>query len=172
MTSTLGSAPSTLPQANESCWCGSGRKYKRCHKKSEGRILQGLITPMREVPANIARPPYADTGEYEAWDEGRVKSPEIIERMRASGKLAGEVLKMAGDMVKPGVTTETIDIAVHQAFIDGGTDSDSTDRLDAGSVELHAIDRAKINATTAAASVGGAFGSTGIAVTIGISNSV
>ncbi len=120
MTSTLGSAPSTLPQANESCWCGSGRKYKRCHKKSEGRILQGLITPMREVPANIARPPYADTGEYEAWDEGRVKSPEIIERMRASGKLAGEVLKMAGDMVKPGVTTETIDIAVHQAFIDGG----------------------------------------------------
>jgi methionyl aminopeptidase len=120
MTSTLGTAPTTLPQANEPCWCGSGRKYKRCHKKSEGRVLQGVVTPMREVPDHIARPPYADTGEYQAWDEGRVKSPEIIERMRASGKLAGEVLAMAGEMVAPGVTTEEIDIAVHDAFVAAG----------------------------------------------------
>ena len=120
MTSTLGTAPTTLPQANEPCWCGSGRKYKRCHKKSEGRVLQGTVTPMRAVPDHIARPPYADTGEYEAWDEGRIKSPDIIERMRASGKLAGEVLAMAGEMVAPGVTTEEIDIAVHEAFVAAG----------------------------------------------------
>ena len=114
------SAPATLPQANEPCWCGSGRKYKRCHKKSEGRVLQGLVTPMRSVPAEIPAPPYAETGEYTPWDEGRIKTPEIIEAMRASGKLAGQVLKMAGDMVVPGVTTEEIDIAVHEAFVAAG----------------------------------------------------
>jgi methionyl aminopeptidase len=120
MKSTLGTAPITPPQANEPCWCASGRKYKRCHKKSEGRVLQGTITPMRSVPDHIARPPYADTGEYEAWDEGRIKSPDIIERMRASGKLAGEVLAMAGKMVVPGITTEEIDVAVHEAFVAAG----------------------------------------------------
>ena len=24
-------APAVLPNANDTCWCGSGRKYKRCH---------------------------------------------------------------------------------------------------------------------------------------------
>jgi methionyl aminopeptidase len=113
-------APTTLPRANEPCWCGSGRKYKRCHKKAEGRVLPGFVTPMRSVPADIARPPYAETGEYEPWDEGRIKSPEIIERMRHSGKVAAEVLARAGEMVAPGVTTEEIDIRVHEMFVERG----------------------------------------------------
>ncbi|MEY2522936.1 MAG: methionyl aminopeptidase, partial [Ilumatobacteraceae bacterium] len=37
--------PSTLPQANDACWCGSGRKYKRCHKPLEGRVMQGVVSP-------------------------------------------------------------------------------------------------------------------------------
>jgi methionyl aminopeptidase len=119
MTVTM-TPPETLPSANEACWCGSGRKYKRCHKKTEGRILPGYVSPMREVPADIARPPYADTGEYEPWDEGRVKSPEIIERMRHAGRVAAEVLALAGEMVAPGVTTEEIDIRVHELFVERG----------------------------------------------------
>ena len=74
-------APAVPPKANDACWCGSGRKYKRCHKKLEGRVLQGEVSPMRPVPDHIARPPYAATGEYQPWDEGRIKSPEIIEAM-------------------------------------------------------------------------------------------
>jgi methionyl aminopeptidase len=117
MTVTM-TPPETLPSANEACWCGSGRKYKRCHKKTEGRILPGYVSPMREVPADIPRPPYAATGEYEPWDEGRIKSPEIIERMRHAGKVAAEVLALAGEMVAPGVTTEEIDIRVHELFVE------------------------------------------------------
>lgn len=117
---SIATAPAVIPQANEACWCGSGRKYKRCHKKLEGRVLQGEVTPMRPVPDHIARPPYADTGEYEAWDEGRIKSPAIIEAMRASGKVASTVLREAGAMVAPGVTTEEIDIFVHERFIELG----------------------------------------------------
>ena len=61
--------PAALPQANDLCWCGSGRKYKRCHRKIEGRVLPGEVSPMREVPAEIGRPPYAETGDVVPWDE-------------------------------------------------------------------------------------------------------
>ena len=43
-----------------------------------------------------------------------------VERMRASGKLASEVLAMAGAMIAPGVTTEAIDKAVHDMVIARG----------------------------------------------------
>ncbi len=114
-------APATLPKANDACWCGSGRKYKRCHKKSEGRVLPGAVTPMRSVPSHIPHPPYAETGEYEPWKEDRIKSPEVIERMRHSGKIAGEVLRLAGEKVAPGVTTEEIDEYIHELFVERDT---------------------------------------------------
>ena len=112
--------PALLPQANESCWCGSGRKYKRCHKPLEGRVLQGVISPMRSVPDHIVRPPYAATGRVDRWAEERVKSPEIIERMRHAGAVAAEVLRLAGAMVRPGMTTDEIDDFVHEATIERG----------------------------------------------------
>lgn len=43
-----------------------------------------------------------------------------IEKMRAAGKLAAAVLEMAGSLVKPGVTTDAIDRAVHQMIIEAG----------------------------------------------------
>ena len=107
-----------LPQANEPCWCGSGRKYKRCHKPLEGRVLQGVISPMLTVPASIGRPSYADTGVVNRWNESRVKTPEIIERMRHAGIVAAEVLRLAGEMVRPGITTDEIDQYVHQLCIE------------------------------------------------------
>ncbi|HUF97678.1 MAG TPA: type I methionyl aminopeptidase [Ilumatobacter sp.] len=110
--------PNVLPQANEPCWCGSGRKYKRCHKSSEGRVLPGLISPMREVPAHIERPSYADTGRVEHWDEPRVKSPEVIERMRHACSVAAEILRLGGEFLRPGVTTDEVDAYVHQLYID------------------------------------------------------
>ncbi len=112
--------PAVLPQANEACWCGSGRKYKRCHKPLEGRVLPGVVSPMRPVPASIVRPPYADTGISTRRPEDRVKSPEIIERMRHAGVVAAEILRLAGEMVRPGITTEEIDIAVHEWTIERG----------------------------------------------------
>ncbi|MCX6520409.1 MAG: type I methionyl aminopeptidase [Actinobacteria bacterium] len=110
--------PDVLPQANEPCWCGSGRKYKRCHKPLEGRVLQGIVSPRLEVPAHIQRPPYADTGVVERWAEPRVKSPDVIERMRRAGVVAAEVLRLAGEMVQPGITTDAIDRYVHQLCIE------------------------------------------------------
>ena len=110
--------PAVLPQANDPCWCGSGRKYKRCHKRSEGRVLPGVVSPMRTVPAHIERPPYADTGDVESWDEPRVKSSDTIERMRVAGKLAAEILRLAGEAVRPGMTTDELDAYVHELYIE------------------------------------------------------
>ena len=115
---TVATPPAVLPQANDPCWCGSGRKYKRCHKRSEGRVLPGVVSPMRAVPAHILRPPYADTGEVTSWDEPRVKTSDTIERMRVSGRLAAEILRLAGEAVRPGITTEEIDEYVHQLCIE------------------------------------------------------
>ncbi|HEY5663352.1 MAG TPA: type I methionyl aminopeptidase [Ilumatobacter sp.] len=113
-------APSVLPQANDPCWCGSGRKYKRCHRRSEGRVLPGEISPMRTVPPGIERPCYADTGEPVRWDEPRIKPPEVIERMRHAGKVAAEILRLTGEFLQPGVTTDEVDEYCHGLYIERG----------------------------------------------------
>ena len=113
-----GNPPDVLPQANEPCWCGSGRRYKRCHRASEGRVLPGVISPMRTVPSHIARPSYADSGLVERWDEPTVKSDDIIERMRHAGRVASEVLRLSGEFLRPGITTDEVDEYTHNLFIE------------------------------------------------------
>jgi methionyl aminopeptidase len=113
-------APSVLPAANDPCWCGSGRKYKRCHKGFEGRVMPGELSPWRTVPAEIPRPSYAETGMVSRWNESRVKSPEIIEAMRIAGVAAAEILRLAAQRVAPGVTTDEIDSYVHELTIERG----------------------------------------------------
>lgn len=112
--------PQTLPAANDPCWCGSGRKYKRCHKGTEGRIQPGIISPMRYVPDSIVKPPYADTGVVPRYNESRIKELDVIERMRVAGDAAKEILRRAGEMVRPGITTDEIDIFVHDLCIEKG----------------------------------------------------
>jgi methionyl aminopeptidase len=115
-----GNPPEVLPQANDPCWCGSGRRYKRCHRASEGRVLPGVISPMRTVPAHIVRPSYADTGVVERWDEPVVKSDDVIERMRHAGRVAAEVLRLSGEFLRPGITTDEVDEYTHNLFIERG----------------------------------------------------
>ena len=57
----------------------------------------------------IGRPSYAETGDVVPWDEPRIKSPDVIERMRHAGSVAAEILRLAGEAVRPGVTTDEID---------------------------------------------------------------
>ena len=75
---------------------------------------------MRTVPDHIARPSYADTGEVERWDEPIVKSPEVIEAMRHAGRVASEVLRLAGEFLQPGITTDDVDAYAHDLFIERG----------------------------------------------------
>jgi methionyl aminopeptidase len=108
------------PRSNDPCWCGSGRKYKRCHQQSQDRVRPGTVSPRREVPPEIGRPDYAATGRPVRTDEPMVKDPEVIDRMRKAGRIAAEVLQATGAAVRPGITTDQIDAVCHDETIRRG----------------------------------------------------
>eukprot|EP00197_Chlamydomonas_leiostraca_P004669 CAMPEP_0202866282 /NCGR_PEP_ID=MMETSP1391-20130828/7302_1 /ASSEMBLY_ACC=CAM_ASM_000867 /TAXON_ID=1034604 /ORGANISM="Chlamydomonas leiostraca, Strain SAG 11-49" /LENGTH=300 /DNA_ID=CAMNT_0049546215 /DNA_START=136 /DNA_END=1038 /DNA_ORIENTATION=- len=82
-------------------------------------LKPGKIAPKMPVPAHIRKPPYADSGDFPPWDpNNQIHGEEGIKKMRASGNLAARVLEYAGTLIKPGVTTDEIDKAVHKMIID------------------------------------------------------
>lgn len=128
-----------LPKANfcsQDCFKAAWPTHKSVHAVAEARarfkpppfkytgpLRPHYVSPMRSVPAHIERPEYALTGR--AKEEEKVKnsskihinSPEEIAGIREACRIGREVLDIAAHMVKPGVTTEDIDIAVHEATI-------------------------------------------------------
>lgn len=65
------------------------------------RLRPGKVSPYRPVPAHISRPPYVNSRK----PPGIASEPEVhdekgIEGMRASGRLAAQVLQHAGTLVK------------------------------------------------------------------------
>ena len=123
--------PNSLPRPADACWCGSGNKYKKCHRDAdteflkaekkrlfETRVQPGNISPMRTVPAHIGRPDYAETGVPAGRASSRnVRTPEEIVRMRRAGKAAAQILRVAGEAIRPGITTDEIDAIVHELTI-------------------------------------------------------
>jgi methionyl aminopeptidase len=107
-------------RANDPCWCGSGRKFKRCHKASTDHIRPGRVSPARPVPADIPVPSYAETGTAVRRAESHVRPPEVVERMRRAGRAAAEVLQIVGAAVAPGVTTDELDALCHDQCIRRG----------------------------------------------------
>ncbi|ATB29347.1 type I methionyl aminopeptidase [Melittangium boletus] len=132
--STARVPPAVPPKPNDVCWCGSGTKYKKCHRGSdtvEARrrgpdapsrgIRPGLISPMRPVPAHIPRPDYAATGRPSRGPlPPEVKSPDVIARMRRACKAAAEVMNVTSTFLRPGITTDEIDAIAHEEYIKRG----------------------------------------------------
>jgi methionyl aminopeptidase len=120
--------------ANDVCWCGSGRRYKRCHRLADldpaaaaarasavHKVKPGRLSPPREVPAHIPRPDYAATGRpSRSRASGKPKTPEEIERMRRAGRAAAEVLQVVGAAVRPGITTDELDAIAHEECVKRG----------------------------------------------------
>jgi methionyl aminopeptidase len=83
-------------------------------------LLQpGRVSPLRQVPAHIARPEYVGR-RYPRTGEPDVKSPETIERMRVAGRIAAQALAEVGRQVAPGVTTDELDRIGHEFLIGQG----------------------------------------------------
>jgi methionyl aminopeptidase len=107
-------------KSNDPCWCGSGRKFKRCHKSASEGIRPGRVSPMRSVPPDIGRPHWADAGEVIRRPESAVQSADVIERMRKAGRIAAEILELVGAAVRPGITTEELDVLAHEEHVRRG----------------------------------------------------
>jgi methionyl aminopeptidase len=83
-------------------------------------IQPGTISPPREVPASIPRPPYVGRAAPDPYTGNDVQSSETIERMRIAGRLAAQAMHAAAAIIKSGVTTDDLDQVVHEFLIEHG----------------------------------------------------
>lgn len=132
-----------LLAANDTCHCGSGRKYKRCHRLADvdparaaaaqavkdaaalaalAHVRPGKLSPRREVPEHIGRPDYAldRKGRPGVRESGAPKDAETLAKMRLAGRAAAEVLAAVGAAIRPGITTDALDAIAHAECIARG----------------------------------------------------
>lgn len=90
---------------NDPCWCGSGKKYKNCHRKQDratGRSNRAIIGKTRR-PSRVI-----------------IKTEEQIAGIRRSGQLTKDILDMLEARIEPGVTTDDINHWVHEYTVARG----------------------------------------------------
>ena len=89
-------------ERNELCWCGSGKKYKKCHMPIEEKILlhaeRGEIVPDRKL----------------------LKTPHQIEMIRKSAALNTAVLDEVAKHIRIGMSTAEIDEIVYRFTTEHG----------------------------------------------------
>jgi len=83
-------------------------------------LVPGAISPVRHVPADIARPEYVGRPRPAPHDGPEVKDAETIERMRVAGRLAAQALEEVARHIAPGVTTDELDRVGHEFLCDHG----------------------------------------------------
>ena len=88
---------------NDPCWCGSGKKFKKCHLGKE-QILS---------PTKHKKPKLSEKLIY-------IKTEEQIEGIRKSSQLTKKLLDMVEDRISEGVTTNEIDQWVHSETLANG----------------------------------------------------
>ena len=89
-------------ERNELCWCGSGKKYKKCHRLIEDKIQY-----------------YQDKGNI-VPDRSMLKTIPQIEAIKKSAELNTAVLDYVAQHIQEGVTTEEIDRWVYEQTVNAG----------------------------------------------------
>ncbi|MEM7287751.1 MAG: type I methionyl aminopeptidase [Actinomycetota bacterium] len=84
---------------------------------SDPPVRPGMQSPRRRVPAEIARPPYALTGDPGPSVLPLVRTPAEIASMRKAGAVAAEVLLHVGKHVEVGITTDKLDQIAHDEAV-------------------------------------------------------
>lgn len=90
------------PGRNDACWCGSGKKYKKCHLATDER-LESLAEAGEQVPPRSL-----------------LKTAADIAGIKHSAEVNRGVLDFVGERIKPGTTTEQIDAWVHDYTVEHG----------------------------------------------------
>ena len=90
------------PGRNDECWCGSGKKYKKCHRDFDDQ-LQSLYDAGQIVPSRSL-----------------IKTARDIEGVKRSAAVNIGVLDYVGERIKAGITTGDIDRWVHEYTLEHG----------------------------------------------------
>ena len=88
------------PGRNDECWCGSGKKYKKCHRDFDERLEE-----------------LADQG-FELLPRSLLKTPRDIEAIKVSAEVNVGALDYVADHIRIGTTTEEIDEWVYNYCIE------------------------------------------------------
>ena len=85
-----------------------------------GNLIPGRISPKLDVPASIPRPEYVGKAVPSKFTGSNIKTPEQIEKIRHSGKIAAQAIELVGQNAKPGITTDELDKIAHNFLIENG----------------------------------------------------
>jgi methionyl aminopeptidase len=85
-----------------------------------GNLIPGRISPKLDVPASIPRPEYVGKKVPSKFTGSNIKTPEQIEKIRHSGKIAAQAIEIVGQNAKPGITTDELDKIAHHFLIENG----------------------------------------------------
>jgi methionyl aminopeptidase len=86
-------------------------------KNPAGHLTPGTVSPTRRVPAHIVRPEYVGNEAPARFAGSDVYTPEKIELIRESGRIAAQAIEAVGRAIRPGVTTEELDAVGHEFVI-------------------------------------------------------
>lgn len=86
-------------------------------KDSAGHLVPGRVSPMRPVPSRIPRPEYVGRPGPAPYTRGDVYTPDEVELIRESGRIAAQAIALVGEAVRPGVTTEELDVIGHEFLL-------------------------------------------------------
>lgn len=92
-------------QRNDPCWCGSGKKYKKCHMDFDARIDEFKFNVLK----GQVRPPHSI-----------INTPADIEGIRKSAVINDGTLDLMAELVKPGIDTESLNRAAHEYITSRG----------------------------------------------------
>ena len=89
-------------------------------RDANGHLTPGRITAMRSVPKDIERPEYVGKRGPSPFTGSDVYSERSIELIRESGTIAAQAIAAVGAAVRPGITTEELDIIGHEYVVSHG----------------------------------------------------
>ena len=91
-----------VPGRNEPCWCGSGKKYKKCHAAIDERLQECYLNGREVIYRHL------------------LKTPEDIEGIKRSAAINVGVLDMVAERIAPGVTTAEVDQWIYDYTVEHG----------------------------------------------------
>lgn len=87
-------------------------------RDANGHLTPGRLSPARSVPSRIRRPEYVGRANPRPDTHGDIYTPDEVERIRTSGRIAAQAIEAVGAAIRPGVTTDELDAVAHAYLIE------------------------------------------------------